>query len=665
VKVFQDPNVVLPISVAGTSPRVASDKGTERHYQDSERVLSIEARGKPHCKYCGKPLTLRQRISGAAFCSSAHGEIYRQKRVQKMGELLGKNDRTHQGHTRAMIAMPVHALMEVSGKMPSTWPDIVIPSPVHPIVSLAKWSAGGLRPSGLGPLPVSLYTAADEECCSRACIGPIEADSRQNLLREFSFVHSRGMPWATSATLPVVPFDAEVILAGKTIGLALRNETACWSGPGSVATNPRPSRVADYFPQDPLDLARSVVTGTGRPVTEAEPILRVASVRKPSGCYSIIPDEASDTGHAIPHYNYPQPATLVPAATRRETIRSVQVENGEVRPLPFGPRISFPAERLSTDWLEMACRSAEDSQSRVAEEAASLLAQRKPEHALRALQLAAASGTSSVEIEAAQGDIQFSLERFEEALISYRNAAALEPRNAFVLLSAATCMRKLGHWQEANQRYAAALALAPDLFDARIGVAFCHVHRGRPNLAYHAFERCLQAKPDSYPALFGRALALQLTNREQEAASVYATILEMDSQSEEVLGNLVGLALQREDSPLARDYAERLRAIRADSVVALEGLAACDFLDGDFASAAAQCATLTPFVPDSFEAWFNLAVANHRMGRLDEAIQAYETALRLRPEESQAWSNLGQVWHKLGNVTKAEHAYERSLAACA
>ena len=92
---FQDQNVVLPIGVAGSSPRVVSDKGTERHGHNSEPVLSIDARGKPHCKYCGKPLTLRQRISGAAFCSSAHGEIYRQKRVQKMGELLGKNDRIH------------------------------------------------------------------------------------------------------------------------------------------------------------------------------------------------------------------------------------------------------------------------------------------------------------------------------------------------------------------------------------------------------------------------------------------------------------------------------------------------------------------------------------------------------------------------------------------
>jgi tetratricopeptide (TPR) repeat protein len=657
--------MVLPIGVAGSSPRVASDKGTERHGHNSEPVLSIDARGKPHCKYCGKPLTLRQRISGAAFCSSAHDEIYRQKRVQKMGELLGKNDKTHQGHTRAMIAMPVHSLVEASAKMPSTWPDIVVPSPFHPIVSLAKRSATGLRPSGLGPLPVSLYTAVDEECCSRACIVPLEADSRQNLLREFSLVHSRGMPWATSATLSVVPFDAEVVVAGKTIGLALRNETACWSGPGSVATIPRPSRVADYFRQGPLDLARCVVAGTGSPVTDAEPILRVASVRKPSGCYGIIPDEASDTGHAIPHYNGPQPATLVPPAPCRETIRSVQVENGEVRPLPFDPRISFPAERLSTDWLEMACRSAEDSQRRAAEEAASLLAEWKPEHALRALQLATASGTSSAEIQAALGDIQFSLERFEEALISYRNAAALEPRNAFVLLSVATCMRKLGLWQEANQRYAAALALDPALFDARIGVAFCHLHRGRPHLAYHVFERCLEAEPDSYPALIGKALSLQLTNREQEAASVYARILEMDSRSEEALGNLVGPALQSEDSRLARNYAERLRAIRPDSVVALEGLAACDFLDGDFTSAAGQCAALTELVPDSFKAWFNLAVANHRMGRMDEAIQAYETALRLRPEEAQAWSNLCQVWHQLGNVRKAEHAYERSLAACA
>jgi len=52
---------------------------------------SNQAKG--HCKHCGDPLTLLQRIGRVDFCSSDHGESYRRMRTRQLATLLDQASR--------------------------------------------------------------------------------------------------------------------------------------------------------------------------------------------------------------------------------------------------------------------------------------------------------------------------------------------------------------------------------------------------------------------------------------------------------------------------------------------------------------------------------------------------------------------------------------------
>lgn len=57
----------------------------------------------------------------------------------------------------------------------------------------------------------------------------------------------------------------------------------------------------------------------------------------------------------------------------------------------------------------------------------------------------------------------------------------------------------------------------------------------------------------------------------------------------------------------------------------------------------------------------NLAIALHRLGRHQEALDSVESALRIKPDYPEALSNRGNVLLELGRHEEALHSYERAL----
>jgi tetratricopeptide (TPR) repeat protein len=66
---------------------------------------------------------------------------------------------------------------------------------------------------------------------------------------------------------------------------------------------------------------------------------------------------------------------------------------------------------------------------------------------------------------------------------------------------------------------------------------------------------------------------------------------------------------------------------------------------------------------DYFEALcFNaLALVQTDQGRLEEAIQAYQNAIRLAPDQISPWNNLGQLYRKLGRYAEALAAFQKAI----
>jgi tetratricopeptide (TPR) repeat protein len=89
-------------------------------------------------------------------------------------------------------------------------------------------------------------------------------------------------------------------------------------------------------------------------------------------------------------------------------------------------------------------------------------------------------------------------------------------------------------------------------------------------------------------SVFGRAVALQLLGRFDEAAETYDAVLAADPEHRETLANLIALHVERFDLGRVEKYARRLLAIDITSQVALRGLIVVSVERSDF-DLAARC----------------------------------------------------------------------------
>jgi tetratricopeptide (TPR) repeat protein len=285
----------------------------------------------------------------------------------------------------------------------------------------------------------------------------------------------------------------------------------------------------------------------------------------------------------------------------------------------------------------------------------------KSEDALKELAAAAELGDSLVEIHAAMGNIQFSLSRYVEAVKSYGKVAELEPRHRTVHYNVGLCLQRLGQWKDAETSFKKALEIDPKRIEARLGLAMCHLYLGRPEKALEMFDMVLRAKDECDKAHFGRAVALQMLRKYDQAELVYRKILPRYPDSEELMSNLIALGASRKDSTMILEFAEQLRRIRPDARASLEGLAQVALVSGEFETALKHLLKLVVVAPESFEAWFNLGAASHELDRLQDAEMAYIKAIELKPASDRAHANLGIVRQERGDFKGARDSYERAL----
>ena len=56
-----------------------------------------------------------------------------------------------------------------------------------------------------------------------------------------------------------------------------------------------------------------------------------------------------------------------------------------------------------------------------------------------------------------------------------------------------------------------------------------------------------------------------------------------------------------------------------------------------------------------------MGVIYKEKGHLEEAIQEFQTALRIKPGLAEAYYNLGESYEKTGRIPEATHAFEQAL----
>jgi tetratricopeptide (TPR) repeat protein len=229
-----------------------------------------------------------------------------------------------------------------------------------------------------------------------------------------------------------------------------------------------------------------------------------------------------------------------------------------------------------------------------------------------ALEMLATPGEYTSDFYTIRGEIQFALGRFQEAAGSYFTVVASEPDNTFAQYHLAICLHHLSRWTEAAQTFQRVLDSDPHRDSARLGLGACLLHLHRVEEALANFDCCWSDASRSR-ALFGKAVALQLLGRWDDAEAAYQRLLALDPKSEEVLSNLIAMSMEAHDLEAARHFSMRLLDVSPRSTAALRGLATVALERQEYEDAVRYCGRIVEEAPDCVEAWRNLRFATGRV----------------------------------------------------
>ncbi len=209
---------------------------------------------------------------------------------------------------------------------------------------------------------------------------------------------------------------------------------------------------------------------------------------------------------------------------------------------------------------------------------------------------------------ALRAEIEFALGRFQDAALSYFSITISDPDNSNAHYNLALCLERCGRWDVATEAFQRVLRLDAEREDARLGLGACLLHLNRVEEALAIFDR-RGRDLEPGPALIGKAVALQLLHRFDEARTAYSAMLASDPNSEEVLSNLIAMGIETDDLKRVRDHSLHLLEICPNSTVALQGLATVAFAASDHPAAAAYCDRILDLAPACLEAWNNFRIA--------------------------------------------------------
>jgi len=202
-----------------------------------------------------------------------------------------------------------------------------------------------------------------------------------------------------------------------------------------------------------------------------------------------------------------------------------------------------------------------------------------------------------------RGEIEFALERFHDAALSYFAVVQSDPGDADAHYNLGLALQRSDRWDASCQAFERAIALEPRHQKARLGLAASLLYLNRLKEALAIFEQAGSA------GLFGKAVALQLLHRYDEAEQVY----QQAPESEEALSNLIALQIETGDVDRLREYSQRLLKCDAESPAALQGLATAAIDAGDHHAAARYCDRIVEVTPDCLEGWHNFRFALDRI----------------------------------------------------
>ena len=253
-----------------------------------------------------------------------------------------------------------------------------------------------------------------------------------------------------------------------------------------------------------------------------------------------------------------------------------------------------------------------------------------------------------------QSNWEAALDRLDAA--SDRSSGALAAK---VAAYRGQALRGLGRTVEAAEEYAASISLDPDQLLARLGQSEL-LADAQERLA--ALDKLSRLHPDRAVVQWAHGQALRSVGRDSEAEVALDRAMELVPDEPRFARDLMRLYLDRDEVAAAQSVLEDRFAAEARSPERWFLRAKLQTEAGDDEGAVALYdSALAASGERMAEAWLNRGAALRRLGRFEEALASYRTALREREKYPEAWFNIGVGLSESGDRQGAIEAYRHSL----
>ncbi len=254
------------------------------------------------------------------------------------------------------------------------------------------------------------------------------------------------------------------------------------------------------------------------------------------------------------------------------------------------------------------------------------------------------------------------LGRREEALDHLRRAAELCPGHAPLHNNLGVLLKEIDHADEALEHFRRAVELDPAFAPARANLGQLLVDRGLPEEAVRHFEEAARLQPEIAAIHYGLGRALIGIERWVGARAALLNALRLEPEWGLAHGHL-GLTLLREFRPWeALPWIQRAVELEPHNPQFQEWMGELHVEMDDPASAIPFFQRASTLLDDMSPAvHLSLGQALVDEGRLEEAENHYQAALRLAPQSPLPLTHLGALHEIRGAMTEAEDAFRQAL----
>ena len=197
----------------------------------------------------------------------------------------------------------------------------------------------------------------------------------------------------------------------------------------------------------------------------------------------------------------------------------------------------------------------------------------------------------------------------------------------------------------------------PNYAEAWYQAGYCYGILGRHAEALKASRQAARLRPDWSATYVNIGVSSYATGAFKEAADAYRQAIRIDDNNAETQYSL-GLVLNKLNRTDEEIVAyRRAVALRPDYVNAIERLGLALFKQKRFSEAAGAFDQLKNYKPDG-KTYNYLGESLLEAGKLDESVEAFNTAVGSDPSLDKARYNLGRAYMKLNNRQMAEMQYD-------